>query len=216
MPINVRDKFRFLFGDGKGIDATQVRSYLSNPPQAGDDLDSWLTHIIQRLDAIPTGYPAPQSLTGSVTGSISVGQQRAITFSSIGSEASYCLLDTSTTGNDPPAANGNLIIAKAGVYRLFGEIAYTGSDRTGPTFQAQRTDGGSGLINLGHTNAYSRDADTELIIDRQLDFYIPADNTRISISVWNRAITTSNSYGTMTLSASNVDNMYLLPLGSPS
>lgn len=216
MPINVRDKFRFLFSDGKGIDATQVRSYLSSPPQAGDDLDSWLTHIIQRLDAIPTGYPAPQSLTGSVTGSISVGQQRAITFTAIGSEASYCILDTSITGNNPPVNNGNLVILKAGVYRLFGEIAYTGSDRTGPTFQAQRTDGGSGLINLGHTNAYSRDADTELIVDRQLDMYIPSDNTRISISVWNRTITSSGSYGTMTMSASNVDNMYLLPLGSPS
>lgn len=213
MSINVRDKFRFLFSDGKGIDATQVRSYLADPPAAGDDVDSWLSHLNQSL---PSGYPAPQSLIGSVTGSLTVGQQQAITFSAIGTEASYAILDTSSVGNNPPSSNGNLVILKAGVYRLYGEIAYTGSDRTGPTFQAQRTDGGS-LVNLGHTNAYSRDADTELIVDRQLDFYVSSDNARISISVWNRSISASSSgYGTMTMSASNVDNLYILPIGSPS
>lgn len=216
MPINVRDYFSFLFNDGKGIKAAQVQSALANAPQSGDDVDTWLAHLdavkANSGDVPNVGWSRPQSLTGTVSGALTAGQSQAITFSAVGTEASWCSLSTGTIGNPPPA-NGNLRIASAGVYRFFGEIAYTGNDRTGPTFQAQ----GTGVIVLGHTNAYSRDADTELIVDRQLDFYVPTDHLEVTISVWNREITasTGDTYGTLTLTASNVDNMYLLPIGAP-
>ena len=259
MPINIRDKFKFLFNDGKGVEASQVQSAIANPPQGGDDVDSWLSHLISLTASepnwthsvlAPTGaatnnsyhlntatlqlyeysggswtvvanlkpsWSIPQSLSGSCSGSVNPGTQQVITFSGVGSEASWASLALGSVGNPPPPS-GNLVIRKAGTYRFFGEIAYTGNDRTGPTFQAQRIGAGTAIINLGHTNAYSRDADTELIIDRQLDFYVPDNGTTISISVWNREVTasTGGTYGTLTFTSNNVDNMYLLPIGAVS
>lgn len=181
MPVAVYDNLEFLFDGGRGI-----------LPE-------------QRMPSVP------QSLTGDCSGTLSVNTSTAITFSGIGGEASYVsLAQEPTSALDPTLVNnGNLVFQFSGVYRLYGEIAYTGNDRTGPTFQSA----GTGVIVLGHTNAYSRDADTELVVDRQLDFYVPTDGLEVTISVWNRRVTRSASYGTMSLTASNVDNMYILPIG---
>ena len=201
-------------GSDANVTAANIISSITGSPTAGQVMTYTDASTLTWADDMSGGGGGsaitgsiPQSLTavGITSTNVSGGASINVNFSAVGSQAAYVTR----------ISNSILQITSPGTYRLYGGIRINGNDRSGPTFHIVEISTANPVTILGRSNPYVRDADTNFVVQRFVDFATQNANTHIGVRVLNQNIisSTTPSFRAQTIAVSGVSDAYIVPTG---
>ena len=152
---------------------------------------------------LPAGA-LPQEIAGTGTvASLDAGDTADITVTGVTGDA---YVEQGTSGDAD-----KIVVLRQGTYQLTGDITSehaANDDRTAPSFSVD----GTGVEVIFRSNPYLRDSDSDITVQRMIQFTVASNNTTVTLQLFNEDILEGN-FDVRPIDVSGIANLRILPVG---